>query len=752
VRVLLVSGIFPPDIGGPATHVSEIRAELLARGHTVETLSLTDAPQPVLSEGVVRFPRAERWPTRNARTLAWIVRHARRVDVIYATGLAPVAVAAGRLARCPVIVKIVGDAAWERGSRLGLTRDSFDRFQESRSGGPRLRAMRAIRNWSVRHATAVVAPSEHLAQSIRRWAPRSSVVVVPNGARASSTPDDAPRRSRSGLDLLFVGRLVPVKRVDLLLEAVAQADSACLEIVGDGPELDRLQALAVRLGVDDRVSFAGVLDHEKVLRRVAVADVLVLASSHEGLPHVVLEALVAGTPVVTSPAGGVAEVLTDEVDGLLVPGATPRGFAAAFRRLEHDPALLARLGEGAAATGLDWQFESCADRLEALMRTTTTTKLPRAVFVARARMSIPPRPDDERKYELHGRHIRTVIVCPATRAGITKPGGATVVGLPQLRTPVLGTAIFYTVAPIVALSLAGGRRQTAIICQSPYEGFGILALRKFLPRRLRPPVMIELHGDWRTATRLYGSSRRRFVSGAADRMGLWALRRADRVRPVSEALGHLARESGYLGPLDRFIAFSDYSMFLEHPVRPLPDESHALFIGALERSKAPDVLLDAWPDVLRSAPEARLTIVGSGSLEQALNNRLLGGEFKASVRMLAPMLRPDLRCLMDSSSLLVVPSRSEGLGRIALEAMARGRPVVASRVGGLAELVADGRNGRLVAPEDPSALAEALVELLSDRTRAQTMGTDSRRRAVARDPLREYEGGIARMAEWIRAS
>jgi glycosyltransferase involved in cell wall biosynthesis len=376
---------------------------------------------------------------------------------------------------------------------------------------------------------------------------------------------------------------------------------------------------------------------------------------------------------------------------------------------------------------------------------------PRAVFVARARMSVPPRADDELKYRLHDRYIRTVIVCPATRAGISRPGGATVVGLPPLRTPVVGTALFYSVAPIVALAIAGGRRETAIVCQSPYEGFGVLVLRKLLPSRLRPRVQIELHGDWRTATRLYGSSRRRFVSGAADRIACWALRRADRVRPVSEFLEELARDSGYGGPLDRFIAFSDYSTFLEHVVLPMPDEPHALFVGVLERYKGLDVLLDAWPAVLRSVPGARLTIVGTGNLEQAIRDRLLDAELEQSVRMLAPMLRPDLRSLLDCSSCLVLPSRSEGLGRIVIEAMARARPVVASRVGGIVELVVDGRTGRLVAPEDPRALAQALIELLSERDRAEAMGVEARRRAVARDPSREYEAGIEHMADWIRA-
>ncbi|HTD50953.1 MAG TPA: glycosyltransferase, partial [Acidimicrobiia bacterium] len=539
------------------------------------------------------------------------------------------------------------------------------------------------------------------------------------------------------------------KRVELLVRAVSQVESASLEIVGEGPELDRMQSLAASLGVLDRISFAGVLDHESVLRRVAVADALVLASSHEGLPHVVLEALVSGTPVVTSPAGGVTEILTDQIDGLVVRDATAESFAAAFDRLARDPELLARLREGAASTGLEWRFERSADRLEALMR--AVVRKPRAVFVARARMSIPPHADDVLKYHLHDRYIETVIVCPATRAGISRPGGATVVGLPPLRTPVFGTALFYTVAPIIALAIAASRGETAIVCQSPYEGFGVLALRKLLPPRLRPSVQIELHGDWRTATRLYGSPHRRFLSGAADRIGRWALRRADRVRPVSEFLEELARDSGYDGPLDRFIAFSDYSTFLEPAVMPMPDEPHALFVGVLERYKGLDVLLDAWPAVLRSVPGARLTIVGAGNLEPVIRARLLDVELEPSVRMLAPMPRPDLRSLLDCSSCLVLPSRSEGLGRIVIEAMARGRPVVASRVGGIVELVVDGRTGRLVAPEDPRALAEALIEMLNARTTAEAMGAEARRRAVVRDPLREYETGIEHMAEWIRA-
>ena len=195
MRILIVSGIFPPDIGGPATHAANMRAELVARGHTVTVLALTAEARPTKADGVVRFPRSWPWPLRSARILAWIARSSRRFDLVYATGLGPLAVAGARLGRRPVILKIVGDPAWERGARRGLTTDSFDSFQaqEASSEAPTekrsLRAMRWLRNWSTRNATLVVTPSEHLGHAVERWSGRDDVVIVPNGAKPAVRPN-----------------------------------------------------------------------------------------------------------------------------------------------------------------------------------------------------------------------------------------------------------------------------------------------------------------------------------------------------------------------------------------------------------------------------------------------------------------------------------------------------------------------------------------------------------------------------------
>jgi glycosyltransferase involved in cell wall biosynthesis len=167
-----------------------------------------------------------------------------------------------------------------------------------------------------------------------------------------------------------------------------------------------------------------------------------------------------------------------------------------------------------------------------------------------------------------------------------------------------------------------------------------------------------------------------------------------------------------------------------------PGEVVVLVLGALERRKGQDVLLDAVDALGERGGEVRVVLCGEGSERPALETRAEA----AAGRVLLTGFQEEVAPCLAAADVVVVPSRHEGLGVAALEAMAAGKPVVASRVGGLAEVVVDGESGLLVPPEDPAALATALARLLDDpalRTRLAATGQVR----VMRDH------GIAAMAE-----
>jgi glycosyltransferase involved in cell wall biosynthesis len=145
-------------------------------------------------------------------------------------------------------------------------------------------------------------------------------------------------------------------------------------------------------------------------------------------------------------------------------------------------------------------------------------------------------------------------------------------------------------------------------------------------------------------------------------------------------------------------------------------------------------------------------IVGKGTRSRELRRLVASSGLERSVCFIEPVHQEELCSLLDQASCLVLPSRSEGLGRVILESMARARPVVGSSVGGIPELIKDGCTGRLVAPDDPAALAAALISVLGDPPSAEKMGHEARQSFERLDPAAEYEAGVRRFAEWVRST
>ena len=196
---------------------------------------------------------------------------------------------------------------------------------------------------------------------VERFAPLAA-------ARRPAVPDGPLR-------LLSVGRLAWVKGYDDVLRALAPVVASGREVqyrvVGDGDEREKLAFLIDQLGLDGHVRLLGACDETEVTDLLAWADAFVLSSLSEGISNAVLEAMASGLPVVSTDCGGMAEVIDDGIDGLLVPVGDRRALRGALERLADEPELRRRLGAAAAdraasSFGIERQVQTFAAAYDAL--------------------------------------------------------------------------------------------------------------------------------------------------------------------------------------------------------------------------------------------------------------------------------------------------------------------------------------------------------------------------------------------------
>ena len=331
MRILIVSGIWPPDVGGPASHAPELAEWLRARGHHVEVLTTASSPPAATTYAVQWVSRRLPPGARHAAVIAAVARRARQADVVYATSMVGRTALGCLLARRPFVAKLTSDPAFERSHRRALGSD-----------GVVSKGLRGIRNWSVQRAAHIVCPSEYIADLAASWRGAGGISVLPNPA-----PDAAealPVASPATRPLVaFAGRLTAAKNLDVALHAVERLPEATLVVIGDGEERQRLERIA-----GDRVRFVGARPRGEVLGLLASADVAVLPSAWENFPHAAVEALAMGTPVVATRVGGVPEIVRDGENGVLVDAGDDDAFAAALARVLADDAFRHRLAQAAA--------------------------------------------------------------------------------------------------------------------------------------------------------------------------------------------------------------------------------------------------------------------------------------------------------------------------------------------------------------------------------------------------------------------
>jgi glycosyltransferase involved in cell wall biosynthesis len=363
---------------------------------------------------------------------------------------------------------------------------------------------------------------------------------------------------------------------------------------------------------------------------------------------------------------------------------------------------------------------------------------PRLLLVARERYRLPLSGSLQRKFAALERRFELRVLASAAEA--EQPGDERFQLVRPL--PTLDGPAFYAALPTRVARELRDFQPDAVLVQGTHETAAVL-----LGRRLAgvdAPVILDLHGNWRAATRLYGSAFRRALDPVGDVVSRFAVAHADAIRTISGYTTGLVRELGRQ-PEAEFPAYVDVVSFLDRPPAPLPHRPQALFVGALEAYKNVDGLVAAWRLVAPRVPDARLWVVGRG--HQVAHVRRLLADLPVQTAWTPRLSVREVAAALDRSTALVLPSRSEGLPRVVIEAFCRERAVVGARAGGIPDLVEDGANGLLADPEDVEGLAENLVRMLSDRMLAGRLGR--RARASAQDWISTPEDFALRLAELV---
>ncbi len=367
MKVLIATGLYPPDVGGPATYTKALETALPEAGIEVSVLSFG---------GVRRFPKI----IRHIAYFFLALREGKKADVIYAQDPISVgfpAFCASWILGKKFLLKVVGDYAWEQATqRFGFTGtpEAFQKAPLSLFPG----SLRAIERFVARRAMCVVVPSKYLGRIVGQWdIPKKKISLIYNSVETVSNPGHKPvlrgLLKFHGKLIISIGRLVPWKGFRELIAMVSgmkkDFPDLKLMIIGSGPELGALEEEAKRKRIPEDVVFTGALPRDILLRYVRASDIFILNSRYEGFSHQLLEVMTVGVPVITTNIGGNPEAIEHGKEGFLVsPNDTAR-IEGYVRALFSDPALRAQIVSAAKRKAKSFSNARMLEATVKLLRT-----------------------------------------------------------------------------------------------------------------------------------------------------------------------------------------------------------------------------------------------------------------------------------------------------------------------------------------------------------------------------------------------
>lgn len=736
--MMMVTPYVPPHLGGVGTYVLNLAVQLV-REHRIKVVIVAPVTSDVaVSKTEEIFARVDglhlRWLPAWSKVsntpigMGWahrLQRIAREENIDLVNAHAPVPFLADIAARsCPELPFV-------------LTYHS----------GP-LRAgkcwidigLRGYERWvlanTMRRADAVIFASSYARDSFPRAVAPIREIIHPAIDPVLFSPAATPHSPPS---ILFVGTLTKATRykgLATLLHAIGILRSrgvpVALEIVGDGEDLRRYQEMARHLGIDPHVTFSGMLRGERLVDAYRRNAVVAVPSIVDNFPTVVVEAMACGRPVVASDVGALRDLVIDGQTGFVVPAADPGALADRLADIVRRDDVASWMGrEGRRLVSSEATIESQARRTLNVLERVLHRRNPRTLRVAVVAPHYPPRIGGLEKYAqkvvqaLHDSPRHDVVVLSTNesrRTVVESQDGITVVRLPTLLK--LSNSPLHPCWPILLRRLFRRLSIDVIHAHAPVPGLADVAAFVAGTR----PVVLTYH----SGSLLKG------VRWIDPLLSLYEKRWLPRVFNQCAALGAVSPvskcyETGRAVLLPPGVDVTTFSPAPDHQRR----DSTVLYVGRIDRTwqlKGLDVLFQSMALLRSEVPEVRLNMVGAGDAVPLLQRlaRQLG--IDDIVRWNGVLHDQALAEEYRRAGVVVLPSTAdcESFGMVLIEAMACGRPVVGSNVGGIPFVIRPKIEGLLVPPGEPKALADACRSILLNPGLAENMGTQGRRIAEER--------------------
>lgn len=374
MKIVLAIGLYPPEIGGPATYAAMLESELPGQGIEVVTVPFG---------WVRRYPKVFRHAV-----FAWkLWQSLKTADAIYALDPVQVGLPARWVARLtgkPFVVRLSGDYAWEQGRMHFGVRQTLDEYSADKSAAPwQVRLLARLQSYTVSHARVVMVPSKYLQSIVSQWGIAPDKIQVVHSALYPLPVDGRREVLRAQLEytyptLVSAARLVPWKGFRILIDTVhslrERFPDISLIIIGEGEERKKLEKQVAALNLSAHIRFTSRVSKEALGASLKAADVFVLNTAYEGLSHQLIEVMDLGVPIVTTKSGGNPELITDGVNGYLVDFNNQEQLAEAIVRVISHPESRERMTQSARLRSKDFQKSLVVERTASVLKNTQSTK------------------------------------------------------------------------------------------------------------------------------------------------------------------------------------------------------------------------------------------------------------------------------------------------------------------------------------------------------------------------------------------